>query len=131
MEESERVRKSAALVNSHLESCSQGIPCRIPSSYAISPGTLETVKRVTNEDVSGTVAGLKALADPMRVRILKALGITELCVCVLVELMECEYSRLSYHLRVLKEAGLIDCTQDGTFLIYRLTELGEEKVKVL
>ncbi len=115
----------------HVASCSQGVPCKIPPSYEISSETLETVKRVMNEDVSDTVAGLKALADPMRVRILKALRVADLCVCVLVELMACEYSRLSYHLRVLKEAGLIECTQDGTFLIYRLTELGAEKVKVL
>ncbi|MQY53890.1 MAG: metalloregulator ArsR/SmtB family transcription factor [Methanosarcinales archaeon] len=81
-----------------------------------------------DEDVSDTVAGLKALADPMRVRILKALRIADLCVCVLVELMDCEYSKLSYHLGVLKKAGLIECTQDGNFLIYHLTEFGEKKI---
>jgi DNA-binding transcriptional ArsR family regulator len=87
---------------------------------------LENVKRVLNEDVSDTVAALKALADPLRVRILKALGVADLCVCVLVELLDCEYSKLSYHLGVLKRAGLVTCTQEGTFLVYHLTELGKQ-----
>ena len=54
--------------------------------------------------------------------------IEDLCVCVFVELMNCEYSRLSYHLKLLKEAGLIDSNKDGKFLIYHLTELGAKKV---
>ncbi|RJS77573.1 ArsR family transcriptional regulator [Methanophagales archaeon] len=49
--------------------------------------------------------------NQIRLRILKASRISDLCgVCVLVELMDCEYSKLSYHLKLLKEAGLIDCT---------------------
>ena len=82
-----------------------------------------------NEDVSDTVVLFKALSDPIRLRILKALRIKDLCVCVLVELLDCEYSKLSYHLKLLKEAGLIDCTQEGNFLIYHLTELGEEMLE--
>jgi DNA-binding transcriptional ArsR family regulator len=107
---------------------SHEIPFNIPSSYKISPEILEKVKKVTDEDVSDTVALLKVFSDPMRVRILKALQIADLCVCVLVELMNCEYSKLSYHLKVLKEAELIDCTKEGNFLIYHLTEFGEKKV---
>jgi DNA-binding transcriptional ArsR family regulator len=119
----------AALKKDRLTSCSQGVPCKIPPSYTIPPEALENVRAVMNEDVSGTVAVFKALSDPLRVRILKALGIADLCVCVLVELMECEYSKLSYHLGVLKRAGLVACTQDGTFLIYHLTEVGEQIIR--
>jgi DNA-binding transcriptional ArsR family regulator len=115
--------------NSRIVACRQGNPCKIPSSYKISPATVEKVREVMNEDVSDTVALLKALSDPIRVRILKALHVADLCVCVLVELMDCEYSKLSYHLKLLKEAGLIDCTKEGNFLIYHLTELGEKKVR--
>jgi len=112
--------------NNRLASCSQEIPCNIPSSYKISTETVEKVKRVVVEDVGDTVAVLKALSDPIRLRILKALRIEDLCVCVLVELMDCEYSKLSYHLKLLKEAGLIDCTKEGNFLIYNLTEFGRQ-----
>ena len=125
------MKKTTEIKKRPLASPSHEISLKIPSSYTISPEILEKVKGVTNEDVSDTVALLKALSDPIRVRILKALHIEDLCVCVLVELMNCEYSKLSYHLGVLKKVGLIECTQDGTFLIYRLTELGAKKVNVL
>jgi len=101
----------------------------IPPSYTVSEDTLEKVKAVMNEDVSDMVVLFKALSDQIRLRILKALRISDLCVCVLVELMDCEYSRLSYHLKLLKKAGLIDCTKEGNFLIYYLTELGREIMK--
>ena len=131
MEESEKVMKQTELKEGRSASCSQGIPCNIPSSYKISAETLEKVKVVMNEDVSDTVMCLKALSDPIRVRILKALHIQDLCVCVLVELMDCEYSRLSYHLGVLKKAGLVESTKEGNFLIYHLTEFGVKRAKCL
>ncbi len=123
--------RKAKVNNSRSASCSQNTPCKIPPSYTISTETLEKVKEVMSEDVSDTVALFKALSDPIRVRILKALRIQDLCVCVLTELMDCEYSKLSYHLKRLKEAGLIECTKDGNFLIYHLTGSGEKKVNCL
>lgn len=119
----------AAPKKDHLASCSQGNPCKIPPAYTISQEVLENVQAIMTEDVSGTVTVFKALSDPLRVRILKALGIADLCVCVLVELLDCEYSKLSYHLGVLKRAGLVTCTQEGTFLIYHLTELGKQMIR--
>jgi DNA-binding transcriptional ArsR family regulator len=77
-----------------------------------------------NEDASDTVALLKVLSDPIRIRILKALYIADLCVCVFAELLNCQYSKLSYHLKLLKEAGLIEYTKEGNFMIYRLTAYG-------
>jgi DNA-binding transcriptional ArsR family regulator len=120
--------KAIELKNRPLTMCNQEKPCKIPSSYTIAQETLEEVGKVLNEDVSDTVAFLKVFSNPIRVRILKALRIADLCVCVLVELMDCEYSKLSYHLGVLKKAGLIACTKDGNFLIYHLTEFGEKTV---
>jgi small redox-active disulfide protein 2 len=128
MDEREKVRKAAGVKNSLLASCSQESPFNIPSPYKISSEVLEKVEKLMREDVSDTVAILKVLSDPIRLRILKALRIEDLCVCVFVELMNCEYSKLSYHLRLLKEAGLIDCKKDGNFLIYYLTEFGKKKV---
>ena len=105
------------------------IPCGIPPTYAISRATLNAVQQMLDTNVSDTVAIFKALADPIRVRVLKGLRIADLCVCVLVELLDCEYSKLSYHLKLLKEAGLIECTKEGNFLIYHLTALGEAVLK--
>lgn len=121
--------RKAKVKNNRSASCSQEILCNIPSSYKLSTETLEKVKKVLNEDVSDTVVLLKALSDPIRVRILKALHVADLCVCVLVELMDCEYSKLSYHLKLLKEAGLVDFEQEGNFLIYHLTEFGRQMLE--
>ena len=99
-------------------------PCNIPPAYKIPPESVERVKTVLHEDIGESVAVFQALADPLRLRILKALALQDLCVCVFVELLNCDYSKLSYHLKVLKEAGLVECRPEGTFLIYRLTEFG-------
>ena len=112
-------------------SCSRGNPSKVPPSYKIPPETFKKVRDVMNEDVSDTVAVLKALSDPIRVRILKALCVEKLCVCVFVELLNGKYSKLSYHLRLLKEAGLIECKQERNFLIYYLTEFGETVLRCL
>ena len=124
-----KVRKIAALKNDRLLSCSQEKSCKIPPAYTISQDVLENVHALVNEDINGSAAVFKALSDSLRVRILKALGIADLCVCVLVEHLDCEYSKLSYHLGVLKRAGLVTCTQEGTFLIYHLTEFGEQVIR--
>ena len=125
MDASENEGGVAARKKKQAAACSHGYICNIPASYEITPETLERVKEATAAEVGAPVAVFKALADPLRLRILKALCVSELCVCVFVELLDCEYSRLSYHLKVLKEAGLVVCRQDGNFLIYRLTALGK------
>jgi len=114
----------AALKKNRSGACSHSKPCHIPAAYAISQETVERVRTVLQEDIHESIAVFKALADPLRLRILKALALEDLCVCVFVELLNCDYSKLSYHLKVLKEAGLVECRPEGTFLIYRLTEFG-------
>jgi len=114
----------ARQAKNRVETCSHGRPCHIPASYEISQETVERVRTVLQEDIRESIAVFKALADPLRLRILKALALEDLCVCVFVELLDCEYSKLSYHLKVLKDAGLVECRPKGTFLIYCLTEFG-------
>ena len=122
-------KAKVSTICSRSASRSQETHCSIPPSYVISQDTLEKIKTVLNEDVSDMVVLFKALSDQIRLRILKALRISDLCVCVLVELMDCEYPKLSYHLKLLKKARLIDCTKEGNFMIYHLTELGTEMLK--
>jgi len=110
----------------NIQACSPELSEKIPSSYRISPEILEKVRRVMHEDANDTVALLKVLSDPIRVRILRALYVTDLCVCVFAALLNCKYSKLSYHLKLLKEAKLIDYTKEGNFLIYRLTAYGRK-----
>lgn len=63
---------------------------------------------------------LKALADPVRLRVVEALGNGERCVCDLTGELGLAQSRLSFHLRVMREAGLIRAREEGRWVYYRL-----------
>ncbi len=66
----------------------------------------------------------RALADPFRLKILAMLSVKPLCVCVIKEVLSIADSKLSYHLSVLKKAGLIVGEAQGNWIIYRLTTEG-------
>ncbi|HAN47082.1 MAG TPA: transcriptional regulator [Cyanobacteria bacterium UBA8156] len=63
---------------------------------------------------------LRALSDPLRLEIAIALSRGELCVCDLGEHLGVAQSRLSFHLRVLREANLIHSRPDGRWTYYAL-----------
>ncbi|MDP2768102.1 MAG: metalloregulator ArsR/SmtB family transcription factor [Candidatus Methanoperedens sp.] len=71
------------------------------------------------------------LSDPVRMHILLALAVQELCVCVLVEITDHKYSALSYHLKLLKEMELVDSRREGNFLMYRLTGRGRAALDMI
>ena len=64
--------------------------------------------------------GLRAVADPLRWRILALLNREELCVCHLVEALDEPQSLISHHLRVLRDAGLVDSERYRYWTYYRL-----------
>ena len=63
-------------------------------------------------------------ADDHRIRILAMLGIRPLCACIIREVLGVAKSKLSYHLRLLQEGGMITGTAKGTFIVYELTGYG-------
>jgi ArsR family transcriptional regulator len=63
---------------------------------------------------------LRALADPIRLQVVQALQHGERCVCDLTSDLELAQSKLSFHLKVLREAGLICARQEGRWIYYRL-----------
>jgi ArsR family transcriptional regulator len=63
---------------------------------------------------------LRVLAEPIRLQVVKALGQGERCVCDLTGELGLAQSKLSFHLRVMKEAGLISARQEGRWVYYRL-----------
>src|SRR5262245_36082221 len=66
-------------------------------------------------------AQFKALADPTRVAIVNALsGADEVCVCNLTAAFELSQPTISHHLRILREAGLVESSRRGTWAYYRL-----------
>ena len=66
------------------------------------------------------VGVLRALADPGRLAIIQALATEQLCTCHLVELTGLRQTNVSNHLRLLREAGLVEAEPYGRFTYYRL-----------
>ena len=66
---------------------------------------------------------LKALSDPARLRLLSAIASTatqEACVCDLSVGIELTQPTISHHLKVLRQAGLVDSERRGTWVYYRI-----------
>ena len=64
---------------------------------------------------------LKACADETRLRTLYLLARRELCVCELVRVLRMPQGKVSRHLAVLKNAGLVTDRREGTWIHYSLT----------
>jgi len=73
-------------------------------------------------DVKSATAVFHALSDETRLEILDCLRDGERCVCELTEVLKAAQSRLSFHLRVLKETGLIQDRAEGRWMYYALNE---------
>jgi ArsR family transcriptional regulator len=64
--------------------------------------------------------GFKALSDPLRLQVVDLLRNDELCVCDLCDRLTVSQSKLSFHLKILKEAGLLRSCQEGKWVYYSL-----------
>jgi ArsR family transcriptional regulator, arsenate/arsenite/antimonite-responsive transcriptional repressor len=62
----------------------------------------------------------KALSEPIRVEVLELLKDQEMCVCDLCDRLNVTQSKLSFHLKALKNAGLVRSRQEGRWIYYRL-----------
>jgi ArsR family transcriptional regulator, arsenate/arsenite/antimonite-responsive transcriptional repressor len=63
----------------------------------------------------------KALADPTRVAIVNHLSAAdEVCVCNLVDAFDLSQPTISHHLKILRQAGLVESARRGTWAYYRL-----------
>jgi ArsR family transcriptional regulator len=75
---------------------------------------------VATRDASRAVKLFHALSDETRLEIIDHLKEGEQCVCDLMDAMKSAQSRLSFHLKVLKEAGLIDDRREGRWIYYAI-----------
>ena len=96
-----------------------------PASMAAIGGTLVSIApkfapTLTEDDAVGQARLLKALADPTRLRILSLLSRHEgeVCVFEIVESFTLEQPTISHHLRILRDAGLVDCRKKGLWAYY-------------
>lgn len=75
----------------------------------------------TSLDTDRAVQLFHALSDATRLSILQRLRMGERCVCDLTDALDAAQSRLSFHLKVLKDAGLVTDRRDGRWMYYTLS----------
>jgi ArsR family transcriptional regulator len=72
-----------------------------------------------------------ALSDETRLEIIELLRKGERCVCELTDTLDAAQSRLSFHLRVLKDAGIVRDRKDGRWVHYELVPDAFEEIETL
>lgn len=72
-----------------------------------------------------------ALSDETRLALLEQLRDGEQCVCELTDAMKAGQSRLSFHLKVLKDAGLVEDRREGRWMYYSLNARAIEELEDL
>ena len=76
---------------------------------------------LAEDDVQLLASRFRALADPTRVSIVNRLAAAdECCVCDLTDAFELSQPTVSHHLKVLRDAGLVQASRRGTWAYYRL-----------
>ena len=94
---------------------------------------------LVREPISETAAAglaqvFKALADPVRLRLLSLIGAHqggEVCVCELTTAFKLTQPTISHHLKVLREAGIIDGERRGTWVYYWIVPAALERMAAL
>lgn len=76
---------------------------------------------ISATDATELAPALKALGDPVRLRLMSMIASSptgEICVCDLTPAFDVSGPTISHHLKVLREAGLVDCERRGTWVYY-------------
>lgn len=75
---------------------------------------------VTLPDIGRAARRFHALSDETRLEIVRMLSHGERCVCELQHVLDAAQSRLSFHLKTLKDAGLVSDRREGRWVYYAL-----------
>jgi ArsR family transcriptional regulator, arsenate/arsenite/antimonite-responsive transcriptional repressor len=88
-----------------------------------------------DEGQATKLAGMfKALGDPVRLRLLSMIASRaggEVCVCELTPAFDLSQPTISHHLKLLRQAGLIDCERRGTWVYYWLVPEATDQLAAL
>ncbi len=106
------------------------LPVRHKNEACCAPATAPSLSR---EGTQALAARLKALADPTRLRMLDLLAqqAEPLCVCDITPQFEQNQPTVSHHLKLLREAGLIDCEKRGIWAFYWATDTGRASLAIV
>ncbi|WP_092534471.1 ArsR/SmtB family transcription factor [Amycolatopsis arida] len=89
---------------------------------------------LTEDQAAELAAVFKALGDPVRLRLLSIIASRaggEVCVCELTPEFPLSQPTISHHLKLLRQAGLIDGERRGTWVYYRLVPETTERLAAL
>ena len=78
---------------------------------------------IDNSAATALARVFKALGDPVRLRLVSLIGAHEggeVCVCELTEAFDLTQPTISHHLKILRDAGIIDSERRGTWVYYWL-----------
>ena len=91
-----------------------GEPCCDPVAYP----------EIERDEAQRMAAVAKALGDPIRMQLVDVLRrhAGQVCVCELVPLFDLSQPTISHHLKVLREAGLVEGERRGRWVHYRVVE---------
>ena len=78
---------------------------------------LEQLKNINSAQFVGI---MESLSDPIRINILELMMNGEICVCDIVKVTGLAQSKISYHIKILKDSGLISDRQKGRWVYYKL-----------
>ena len=88
---------------------------------------------LAERDAVELAAVFKALGDPVRLRLLSMIASQpgEVCVCELTPAFSVSQPTISHHLKLLRQAGLIDCERRGTWVYYWLVPQTTDRLAAL
>jgi ArsR family transcriptional regulator len=89
---------------------------------------------ISESAAAGLAQVFKALADPVRLRLVSLIGAHqggEACVCELTTAFNLTQPTISHHLKILREAGIIDSERRGTWVYYWLVPAALERMAAL
>lgn len=94
-----------------------------PVDRVRAPASAVRTAALSDSEAAQLATTFKALADPVRLRLLSLIGSSagaDVCVCELTPAFNLSQPTISHHLRLLREAGLIDSERRGTWVHYWL-----------
>lgn len=93
-------------------------------------GGLDGLKKLVPDkaELASEAERFQAVSDPIRLQIMHALLVIDLCPCLLKEITELTDSGLSYHLSILEDAKLISSSPRKRWRVYVLTEHGKKLI---
>lgn len=91
-------------------------------------GGMNSLKELipSRDGLASEARRFQVLSDPIRLQILHSLTVLDLCPCILKEITGLSDSKLSYHLNILEEEGLIKSSPRKKWRIYIITDQGRQ-----